>query len=275
MNMTRILFFLTLPLLALNYSCGDSDDSDSTVIIEREEDSDPENEGSSECLTVIQRQNIRTLLNRYSSVPVIDGVSVRRVLNPDGSETVILFNQASYTFTKLSNSSWSVAGGLCSNSICEETFTTLTLRDGCFYYDDVQARINSTSSTRVNVTTSTAVNGVVSRTDSITSISSNVVRISEDSYINGTRIQTDRFVSRRIDTSGGANGGGTTGGGTTGRGTTGGGTTGGGTTGGGTTGGGTTGGGTTGGGTTGGGTTGGGTTGGGTTGGGTTGYGLI
>ena len=271
MNTTRILSFLTLPLLALNYSCGDSDDSDSTVIIEREDDSDPENEESSECLTNTQRQNIRTLLNRYSSVSAINGMSVRSVLNPDGSVSVTNFNQADYAFTKVNNNSWSVAGGQCSDDICEEIFATLVLRDGCFYYDDVQAKINSTSPSRFNITTSTSVNGVVSRFDTVTSISSGIVRINENSSINGTRVQTYRFVSRRIDTSGGAQGGGAQGGGTTGGGTTGGGTTGGGTTGGGTTGGGTTGGGTTGGGTTGGGTTGGGTTGGETTGGETTG----
>jgi hypothetical protein len=270
MNITRILFFLTIPMLALNYSCGDSDDSDSTVIIEREEDSDPENEGSSECLSATQRQNIRTFLNRLSTVPAINGTAVYRNLNADGSVTITNFNQATYTFTKVNNNLWNVSGGLCSETICQDTFSTLALRDGCFYYDEDLARINSSSNSRINITTSEVVNGVVGRTDSVASLSSGIVRISENSLLNGVLVQTSRFVSSRISTSGGS-GGGTTGGGTTGGGTTGGGTTGGGTTGGGTTGGGTTGGGTTGGGTTGGGTTGGETTGGETTGGGTTG----
>lgn len=231
MSFIRIpfVYLLLLPVLSIT-SCGDDDDGgggDNTTVQQETACPDPS-----------EIANIQSLLNNLSDDGIIEGSSTVQRSDEGGSTTTESFPLTRYDFSQVGENSWTTVGNRCNqNSECTETEATASLRNGCFFYDDIQANVNSATPNNLDFTTEGIVNGTPGTVNTSVSLGADgQVTLSEELIQNGITVQSLRFNGEADGSGGTTTGGTTTGGSTTGGSTTGGSTTGGSTTGGSTTG---------------------------------------
>ncbi len=207
--MKKISLILTLIFLSLIFvACSGSSDGGSDPAPQEEEDTGGTTGGTSggtsggttggtsgggsACLSTNQKINITNMLDSLSNDSPMTGDTIATIYNDDGTISNVAFPATAFSFGRADATSWVVGYAICTSPTeCSSTGWTALFRNGCFYVNDVQAKIISTSS--YSISYSIMEDGVVIQS-ALALSSSGIFRYTESDSVNGRRTILITFI---------------------------------------------------------------------------------